>query len=90
MKTIMPGRAFWVALSINCLALVLVSILVAAAILPDNWILSPLYILLCAFAHRLFLRLELAPFLAVQIVTFMAFPLVNWAMITLLLYYATI
>jgi hypothetical protein len=86
----MPTRAFWAALSINCIALVLVSILVAAGTLPDNWIIAPLYILACSFAHKPFLQLELTPFLLVQIVTFMSFPFINWGVIAIILSVATI
>lgn len=84
------SRTFWAALSINCVALVVVSILVAAAILPDNWIVSPLYILVCSFTHRLLVRLELRLFFVVQVGTFVAFPFINWGVIAIILHYATI
>lgn len=86
----MLSRTFWVAMFTNCLALSLVSILTAIDVLPDNWIISPIYILLCSFAHKLFFRLDLKLLLAIQVATFATFPFINWCVISIILRYATI
>lgn len=85
----LPSR-FWLALLLNSLALGVVSILVAASVLPDNWIISPLYILGCSFAHRPLVRLESGELIALQIMTFLLFVFINWVLMTAILSFATI
>lgn len=86
----LSNRHFVLALAINTAALALVSILVAVAILPDNWIISPLYILLCSLAHRPLFKFTVKRLLVLQAMTFLLFIVLNWLLLTVILSFATI
>lgn len=86
----LSNRHFLIALGINSSALVLVSVLVALSVLPSNWIISPLYILLCSLAHRPFFKFQVQKFIILQVVTFSLFIFLNWLLLTVILSVATI
>lgn len=84
------NRSFWLGLLINVAALGAISVLVATAVLPENWIISPIYILACSFAYRPFLRLDPPASIVILVATFVLFPFLNWAIISLVLSMLTI
>lgn len=86
----MSKRDFLLAFGINSFALAIVSVLVAISILPDNWIVSPLYILICSLAHRPIIKLSAKVMIFLQVLTFAFFVVLNWFLLGIALRFATI
>lgn len=86
----MSKRDFLLAFGINSFALVIVCALVALSLLPDNWIVSPLYILICSLAHRPFIKLPAKGLVILQVLTFLFFIVLNWFLLSLVLSFVTI
>ena len=84
------NKTLWAAFAINLGSLLVVVALAAAGYIPQNWIISPLYVLICSYAHQVAIRFEGASLLLLQVATFIAFPLLNWAFLSLVLRFATI
>jgi hypothetical protein len=76
--------------AINLPGLILVSILVASGVLPDNWIISPLYVLVVSFCALPLAKPTLSEFVVIQVVSFVVFPFLNWGIIQALLSVLTI
>ena len=83
-------RDLLLALVINSSALAIVSALVALSIFSDNWVVSPLYILICSLAHRPFIKFPAKVLVILQVMTFLLFIVINWLLLSIVLRFATI